>query len=144
MTDSLLSEAYALAQQVQQLSSQCASLTWELDRGLPSTGDDGALRRLRTEHDAASRHFDAFVATVAVAQRTAWLSLLTTVGAALATVNASVDVRRAWQAASTGLAPVGFAAAFVEGARLVDENYRLLLKSGALPRGFPRLAAKKK
>ena len=137
-------EALAWAREVQRLASACAELTAALDKGWPTAGDDQTLSGLRAQRDAASRHFDAFVAGITVAHRAEWAPYVQAMAGALAAL-AGAQQRRAgylvaaWQLAATGRAPPDFAGSYLEGVLLVDQNYRLLLKSGALPRGFPRV-----
>ena len=141
-------EALAWAREVQRLASACAGLIAALDKCWPTSGDDHTLSGLRAQRDAASRHFDAFVADVSVAHRAEWTPYVQAIAGALAALAGAQPGAQqrgarylvpAWQLAATGRAPPDFAGSYLEGVRLVDQNYRLLLKSGALPRGFPRV-----
>lgn len=142
----MLAEALVLAREEQRLASECAGLTWALDRQLPAAGTDETLRALRTEHGVAARRFDEFAAIAAVAHRDEWLTHVhAIIGALTALVGVASEQRAAswllptWQLAARGTAPPSFAAAYLEGVLLVDKNYRLLVKSAALPADFPRL-----
>jgi hypothetical protein len=139
-------EALGLAREVQRLASACAGVTAALDKGWPALADDQTLSALRVQWGAASRHFDAFVASVSSARRPEWAPYVQAVAAALGTLSGLAGERQratwlvpAWQLAAAGRAPPDFAGPYLEGVLLVDQSYRLLLKAGGLPRGFPRL-----
>ena len=137
-------EALGWAREVKRLASACAELTAALDKGWPTAGDDQTLSGLRAQWAAASRHFDAFVAGVSGAHRAEWALYVQAIAGALAALAGEQHrgagyLVSAWQLAAAGTAPPEFAGAYLEGVLLVDQNYRLLLKTGALPRGFPRV-----
>jgi hypothetical protein len=139
----VLLHALSLARDWQRLAEACGGLTFELDRGLPSAGNDGELSRLAAERDAALQRFDAFLLEVGRQRDAQWPPYLTQVAAALlALVSSEPEAQwlvQPWQLAASGATPAGFAGSFLEGVRLVDRNYRLLMRSGMLPQGFPRL-----
>jgi hypothetical protein len=137
-------EALGLAREVQRLASACAGLNAALDKGWPAVGDEQTLSALRVEWGAASRHFDALVASVSVAHRAEWAPYVQAIAQALTGLSGQQEraaryLVPAWQLAAAGRAPADFAGDYLEGVLLVEQNYRLLLKSGALPRGFPRV-----
>lgn len=139
-------EALGLAREVQRLASACSGLTAALDKGWPTAGDDQTLSTLRMQWGAASRQFDAFVASANVAYRAEWAPYVQAVSSALLVLGGLASERQrakllipAWQLAAAGTAPPDFAGPFLEGVLLVDQSYRLLLKAGGLPPGFPRV-----
>lgn len=140
-------EALGLAREVQRLASACSNLTAALDKGWPVADDDQELSNYRVQRDAASRRFDAFMTSVSAPQRLEWAPYLQAIAAALGALSglageqqrAAAALVPAWQLAAAGRAAPDFAGPFLNGLLLVDHNYRLLLKSGALPRGFPRV-----
>ena len=139
-------EALELAREVQRLASACAGLTAALDKGWSALGDDQTLSALRLQWGAASRDFDAFVAGVSVAHRVEWAPYVQAVATALGTLSGLAGGRQraaslipAWQLAAAGTAPPDFAGPYLEGVLLVDQSYRLLLRAGGLPPGFPRV-----
>jgi hypothetical protein len=148
---SLRDEAWPRAREAVALADSSRGLTFQLDRGLPTADDDDTLRALRQQALAASQRFDAFVAEAVRSRPALWRELTTTIASALAVLSGLASSQRsanallpAWQKAAAGAIVAEFAQAFVEGLQLVDQNYRLLLKSGDLPRGFPRLAGERR
>jgi hypothetical protein len=142
----LRQEALRLAQEAKRLASESAGLARQIDHGSSTPDDEAELHALSDQTAAASLRFDAFVASALQTRRAEWLELVSAVTSALVALDAAASVRKEaswllpdWQLASQGTAQAGFAAAFIAGLELVDRNYRLLLKAGGLPRGFPRL-----